>query len=86
MQNSCDWETRYIFVRHHSDDPHKKSEADIKSELGFLVDDIYVVFGDQSSNNLLVFLWALLALPNYRFYFDMQNLFRNCNSIKTKYM
>jgi hypothetical protein len=35
------------FVRHHSDNPYKYSEADIKSMLGFLVDNIYVVFGDQ---------------------------------------
>ena len=35
------------FVRHHSDSPYKYSEADIKSMLGFLVDNIYVVFGDQ---------------------------------------
>jgi hypothetical protein len=33
------------FVRHHSDNPYKFSEADIKSILGFLVDNIYVVFG-----------------------------------------
>jgi hypothetical protein len=35
------------FVRHHSDSPYKYSEADIKSMLSFLVDNIYVVFGDQ---------------------------------------
>jgi hypothetical protein len=35
------------FVRHHSDSPYKYSEADIKSMLGFLIDNIYVVFGDQ---------------------------------------
>jgi hypothetical protein len=35
------------FVRHHSDSPYKYSEANIKSMLGFLVDNIYVVFGDQ---------------------------------------
>jgi hypothetical protein len=35
------------FVRHHSDSPYKYSEADIKIMLGFLVDTIYVVFGDQ---------------------------------------
>ena len=37
------------FVRHHSDSPYKYmySEADIKGMLGFLVDIIYVVFGDQ---------------------------------------
>ena len=35
------------FVRHHSDSPYKYSETDIKGMLGFLVDNIYVVFGDQ---------------------------------------
>jgi hypothetical protein len=35
------------FVWHHSDSPYKYSEADIKSVLGFLVDNIYVVSGDQ---------------------------------------
>jgi hypothetical protein len=35
------------FVRHHSDSPYKYSEADIKIILGFLVDNIYVVFGNQ---------------------------------------
>jgi hypothetical protein len=35
------------FVKHHSDSPHKYSEADIKCMLGFLADNIYVVFGNQ---------------------------------------
>jgi hypothetical protein len=35
------------FVRHHSDNSDKYSEADIKGMLGFLVDNIYLVFGDQ---------------------------------------
>jgi hypothetical protein len=35
------------FVRHRSDSPYKYSEAGIKGMLGFLVDNIYVVFGDQ---------------------------------------
>jgi hypothetical protein len=35
------------FVRHHSDSPYKYSEGDFKSMLGFLVDNIYVVFRDQ---------------------------------------
>ena len=35
------------FERHHSDSPYKYSEADIKGMLGFLVDNIYVVFGDK---------------------------------------
>jgi hypothetical protein len=47
IQIPSDWKTRYIFVRHYSDSPHKYSEVDIKGILGFLVDNIYVVFGDQ---------------------------------------
>jgi hypothetical protein len=35
------------FVRHHSDSPYKYSEVDIKSMLGFLVENIYVVFVHQ---------------------------------------
>ena len=35
------------FVRNHSDCSHKYSEVDIKSMLGFLIDNIYVVFGDH---------------------------------------
>jgi hypothetical protein len=35
------------FVRHHSDSPHKYSKIDIKGVLGFLVDNIYVFFGNQ---------------------------------------
>jgi hypothetical protein len=35
------------FVRHHSDSPHRYSEADINGMLGFLEDNVYVVFGDQ---------------------------------------
>jgi hypothetical protein len=35
------------FVIHNSDSPYKYYEADIKGMLSFLVDNIYVVFGDQ---------------------------------------
>jgi hypothetical protein len=34
-------------VRYHSDSPYKYSEVDIKGIFGFLVDNNYVVFGDQ---------------------------------------
>jgi hypothetical protein len=34
-------------MRHHSDRPNKYSEADITDMLSFLVDNIYVVVGDQ---------------------------------------
>jgi hypothetical protein len=34
-------------VRNHSDSPYKYSVADNKGILGFLVDNIYVVFGDK---------------------------------------
>jgi hypothetical protein len=35
------------FMKHHSDSAYKYSEADIKGMLGFPVQNIYVVFGDQ---------------------------------------
>ena len=35
------------FVRNHSDCTHKYSEVDIKSMLGLLIDNIYVVFGNH---------------------------------------
>jgi hypothetical protein len=35
------------FVRHHSDSPYKYSEADIKRILDFVVDNIFIAFGDQ---------------------------------------
>jgi hypothetical protein len=35
------------FVRHHFDSPYKYFKAEINDMLGFLVDNIYVVFGDQ---------------------------------------
>jgi hypothetical protein len=41
------WKQHTYFVTHHSDSPYKYSEADIKSMLGFLVDNIYAVFRDQ---------------------------------------
>jgi hypothetical protein len=65
---------------HNSDSPYKYSEAceaDIKSMLGFLVNNIYVV----SSNNPLAFLWALIVLlywQTYSYIHMKQNLFRNC--------
>jgi hypothetical protein len=37
------------FVRHHSDSPYKYSQADINGMQGFLVDNIYVAFEDQVS-------------------------------------
>jgi hypothetical protein len=42
------WKKDTYFVEHYSDSPYKYSEADIKGMLGFLVDNIYVVFGDQA--------------------------------------
>jgi hypothetical protein len=35
------------FVKHHCDTLYEYSEADVKGMLGFLVDNIYVIFGDQ---------------------------------------
>jgi hypothetical protein len=75
------------FVRHHSDSLCRYFEADIKSMLGFLVDNTYVAFGDKPSNNPLAFLWALIVLIYWQIYSYIhirQNLFRNCYGIKTK--
>jgi hypothetical protein len=40
-----------LYCVYHPNRPHKDSEADVKSMLGFLVHNIYVVFqfGDQQS-------------------------------------
>jgi hypothetical protein len=38
---------KFIFCDTHSDSPYKYHETDIKGMLGFLVDNIIVVFGDQ---------------------------------------
>jgi hypothetical protein len=35
------------FVRNHCDSPYKYSETDVNDILGFLVNNIYVAFGDQ---------------------------------------
>jgi hypothetical protein len=35
------------FMRHHANSPYKDSEGNMKCMLGFLVDNIYVVVGDQ---------------------------------------
>ena len=39
--------SRTYFVIHDSDSMHKYSETDIKEMLGFLIDNIFVVFGNQ---------------------------------------
>lgn len=49
------WRCKYIFignlknyfVKNHSDCTHKYSEVDIKKMLEFLIDNIYLVFGNQ---------------------------------------
>ena len=74
---------------YHSDSPYKYSEADIKGMLGFLVDNIYVVFGDQvfKKQKPLEFLWAIIVLLYWQIYSYIhmrQNLFRNCYGIITK--
>jgi hypothetical protein len=53
----------------------------MKGMLSFLVDNIYVVFGD------LAFLWALIGLLYWQICSHIhmaQNLFRNCYGIITK--
>jgi hypothetical protein len=45
---SCVRSVLYMyFVTHHSDSTYRYSEADIKGMFGFLVDNIYVVLGDN---------------------------------------
>ena len=39
--------SRNYFVKLHSDSTHKYSEVDIKAMLEFLIDNIFVVFGNQ---------------------------------------
>ena len=73
------------FVRHHSDSPYKYSEADINM-LGFLVDNIYVVFGDQvfqQTVGIPVGTNLLLYWQTYSYIHMRQNLFRNCYGIIT---
>jgi hypothetical protein len=67
------------FVRHHSDSQYKYSEADIKGMLGFLVDNIYVVFADN------IFQQSV-GIPSYGHQMCSlkQNLFSSCYEIKTK--
>jgi hypothetical protein len=67
-------------MRRNSDSPYKCSEACIKSMLGFLVDTIYVVFGDQAfQQSVGIPIWALIVLPYWQTYFYIhmrQNLFQ----------
>ena len=39
--------SKNYFVKLHSDSTHKYSEVDIKAMLEFLIDNIFVVFGNQ---------------------------------------
>ena len=40
-------QSRNYFVKHHSDSTHKYFEVDIKAILEFLIDNIFVMFGNQ---------------------------------------
>jgi hypothetical protein len=74
-----------------SDSPYKYSEADIKSMLGFLVDNIYVVFRDQVLQQFVGILMdtncapllADLFLYSYEAEF-VQKLLRDNNKKKKK--
>ena len=78
------------FVRHHSDSPYKYSEADIKSMLGFLVDNSYVVFEDQVFQQSVDIpmgsncapLFADLFLYSYEAEF-VQKLLRDNNKVRS---
>jgi hypothetical protein len=43
---NTNWGKDICFARYHSDSSYEHSEADIEGMLGFLVDNIYVGFGD----------------------------------------
>jgi hypothetical protein len=76
------------FVRNHFDSPYKYSETDIKGMLGFLVDNIYVIFADQDFQQSVgipmgTFYAPLLAdlfLYSYKAEF-VQKLLRDNNKI-----
>jgi hypothetical protein len=51
------------FVRHHSESPYKYFEADNKGMLGFLVNNIYVVVGDQVFQQSIVILMVTNCAP-----------------------
>jgi hypothetical protein len=75
------------FARHHSFSPYKYSEADIKGMPGFLVDNIYEVFGDQVFQQSVGIPMGNNCAPLLAdsFYIHMrQNLFRNCYGITKK--
>jgi hypothetical protein len=55
-------------MKDHSDSPHKYSEADFKGVLGFLVDNIDVVFEDQGFQHSVHILWALTVFPYFQTY------------------
>jgi hypothetical protein len=73
------------FVGYHSDSSYRYSETDIKGLLGFLEDNIYVVFGDQVFQQPVVFPMAITVLlywQTYSYIHMRQNLSRNCNNKK----
>jgi hypothetical protein len=71
-------------VGHHSDNPYKYSEADIRGMFGFLVDNIYVVFEENVFQQSVGVLMST-NFATYSYIYMKQNLFRNCYGIKTKH-
>ena len=49
------------FVKEHSDSKNKYTEDDIINMLEFLVDNIFVVFGERFSNRKSAFQWAQIV-------------------------
>jgi hypothetical protein len=75
------------FVRHHSDSPYKYYEADIKGMLGFLVENIYVVFGNQVFKQSVGIPMATNCAPllaDLLLYSYEAEFLRNCYKIITK--
>jgi hypothetical protein len=61
IQISSDCKTRY-----YSDGQHKYSETNIKSMVGFFVDKIYVVFGDQVFQQYVGIPMGTNCAPSFR--------------------
>jgi hypothetical protein len=75
------------FLRHNSDSLYKYSEADIRSVLGFLVDNTYVLFGDQvfqQSAGIPMGTNCAQFWQTYSYIHTKQNLFRKCYETVTK--
>jgi hypothetical protein len=73
IQICIDWKKYTCFERHQSGNSHKYTGGDVKGMLGFAVDHIYAVLGDQifkrfASNPMVTYCVPLLQnLPLYSY-------------------